>query len=121
MPKTKKTNFVAAAGLFSNYKLEDKGGHISREFQDFAYRLAVELDDLAHKSLYMRMAKNIDRSILEKARSFIADANAKSKAKLFMWKVKQLREEKKAKDKKTKDKKSTSQNPSQLFSEQKKL
>lgn len=75
---------------------EDTKGHgkqrrISREWQDFAYRLALELDDLAHKSLYMRMCKNYPRGILDEARSFVSDSNAKSKAKLFMWKVKELK------------------------------
>ncbi len=94
---TKKTNFVPVSGLFASYQLQDKGGHITQEFQDFAYRLAVELDDLAHKSLYMRMAKTTDRALLERARAFVIDSQAKSKARLFMWKVKQLKEEKKAK------------------------
>lgn len=79
------------SALLKNFTLEDKGGRITREFQDYGYRLAMELDDESHKSLYMRWAKSIDRSILEEARSFVHDSNAKSKAKLFMWKVGQLR------------------------------
>jgi hypothetical protein len=89
----KKTGFQGIGTLFDDYQLEDKGGYITREFQDYGYRLAVELDDLKHKSLYIKMAKDVERSILERARSFISDANATSKAKLFMWKVKQLKDE----------------------------
>lgn len=86
--------------LFANYQLEDKGGFITQEFQDFGYRLAVELNDLSHKSLYIKMSKNVDRTILERALSFVKDAQqAKSKAKLFMWKVKQLKLEKKIDEK----------------------
>lgn len=70
---------------------------VSREYQDYGYRLAMELGDQAHKSLYIRMAKTYDRGILEQARTFVLDANAFSKAKLFMWKVKQLKDNKKAK------------------------
>lgn len=82
--------------LFANYQLDDKGGYITQEFQDFGYRLAVELDDLKHKSLYIKMSKDVDRVLLERALSFVKDAaSAKSKAKLFMWKVKQLKQEKK--------------------------
>jgi len=82
--------------LFSNYQLDDKGGFITQEFQDFGYRLAVELEDLKHKSLYIKMSKEVDRVLLERALSFVKDAaSAKSKAKLFMWKVKQLKQEKK--------------------------
>ncbi len=39
--------------LLSSYDW-DKKKYISQEWQDYAYRLAVFLDDLAHKSLYMR-------------------------------------------------------------------
>lgn len=94
----KKKGFQTVGDLFSSFKLEDKGGYITQEFQDFGYRLAVELDDLAHKSLYIKMAKNTHRSILERALSFVTDAHsAKSKARLFMWKVKQIKEEQKTK------------------------
>jgi len=91
----KKTGPKSVKSLFANFKLSDKGGYITQEFQDFGYRLAVELDDLKHTSLYMRMAKREQRGILEKALSFVKDANAKSKGRLFMWKVKQLKEESK--------------------------
>lgn len=86
------TGFKQVGLLLDNYKVDDtKQRRISREWQDFAYRLALELDDLAHKSLYMRMCKNYPRGILDEARSFVSDSNAKSKAKLFMWKVKELK------------------------------
>lgn len=92
--KSKKNKgFELADSLFSSYKLQDKGGYITQEFQDYGYRLAVDLNDLKHKSLYIKMAKTVDRSILEKAFSFISDSNARSRAKLFMWKVKQLKKE----------------------------
>ncbi|MGD9129383.1 MAG: hypothetical protein PVJ09_02775 [Candidatus Woesebacteria bacterium] len=94
MTKVKNKGFTSAKSLFTNYQVQDKGGYITQEFQDFGYRLALELDDMKHKSLYIKMAKEIDRAILEQALSFVKDSNAKSKAKLFMWKVKQLREEK---------------------------
>ncbi len=90
------TNFQPLGTLFDGYALEDKGGYITQEFQDFGYRLAVTLDDLPHKSLYMRLAKKEKRILLEQALSFVSDAaQAKSKAKLFMWKLKELRKEKK--------------------------
>ncbi len=93
------SNFQSAQSLFSNYNLQDKGGHITQEFQDYAYRLALALDDMAHKSLYMRLAKKESRAVLEKALSFVSDAStAKSKARLFMWKLKALRLEKKTQE-----------------------
>ncbi len=77
--------------VLKTFVVDDKGGHISREFQDYGYRLAVELNDLAHTSLYIRMAKTIERKYLDQARTFVLDANARNRARLFMWKVKDLR------------------------------
>ncbi len=70
--------------------LEDK--YISREFQSYGIYLAEALGDYKHKALYIRLAKTVPRAILEKALSFVKDANAKSKGRLFMWKMKQLKE-----------------------------
>ncbi len=71
--------------------LEDK--YISREFQSFGIHLSEELGDYKHRALYIRLAKTVPRAILEKALTFVKDANAKSKPKLFMWKMKQLKDE----------------------------
>ncbi len=89
---TSKSSFSSVGSLFDDYKVEDKGGFITQEFQDFGYRLACELNDEKHKSLYIKLAKTLPRHLLEEARTFVLDATtAKSKAKLFMWKLKQLR------------------------------
>jgi hypothetical protein len=77
---------------------EDK--YISREFQKYGYDLAEELGDLKNKSLYIKLAKTVPRGLLESARNFVKDAyNVKSKAKLFMWKLSQLKKELKEKSK----------------------
>lgn len=68
---------------------EDK--YISREFQSYGIYLAETLNDYKHKSLYIRLAKTVPRAILEKAMSFVKDAHATSKPRLFMWKMKELR------------------------------
>lgn len=68
-----------------------KDKYISREFQKYGYDLAEELGDLSHKALYIKLAKNVPRIILEKARCFVKDANARSRARLFMWKLKELK------------------------------
>ncbi len=79
----------------------DRKKYITREFQDYGYRLASELDDLERKSLYIKLAKEEPRGLLEEARIFIKEAyEVKNKARLFMWKLKQLRNEKKKKRKK---------------------
>jgi hypothetical protein len=78
--------------ILSRYEPKKDGKYISQEFQDYAYRLAVDLDDLAHKSLYMRLAKSTPRGLLDTARAFALDApNARSKARIFMWKLRELR------------------------------
>lgn len=69
--------------------IEDK--YISREFQAYGIYLAETLGDYKHKSLYIRLAKTVPRAILEKALSFVKDAQARSKPKLFMWKVGKLK------------------------------
>ncbi len=69
-----------------------KRKYVTREFQHYGYRLAEGLDDLAHKSLYIKLAKEEDRDLLQKAWDFVKDSRAKSKGKLFMWKLKRLRE-----------------------------
>lgn len=79
--------------IVKKFKTDDTDKYISREFQKYAYDLAVELDDLAHKSLYMKLAKSTPRGLMESARSFVKDAtNARNKGKLYMWKLKQLKQ-----------------------------
>ena len=73
----------------------DKKKYITREFQDYGYRLAVELNDLEHKSLYIKLAKETSRKLLEKAKIFVKEAyEVKNKGRLFMWRLKQLKKEK---------------------------
>ena len=69
--------------------LEDK--YISREFQAYGIYLAEELGDYKHKALYIRLAKTVPRAVLEKALSFVKDARANSRPRLFMWKMKKLK------------------------------
>jgi len=74
----------------------DKKKYISEEWQDYAYRLAIALDDLQHKSLYMKLAKETPREWLEQAKNFVKGAyEVKSKARLFMWKLKEIKKEQK--------------------------
>jgi len=78
--------------IVSKYRFDDTDKYVSREFQKYAYELAKELGDVAHKSLYMKLAKTTPRGLMESARSFVKDAqNARSRGKLFMWKLKQLK------------------------------
>lgn len=65
--------------------------YVSREFQTFGLHLAEALNDYKHKSLYIKLAKTVHRSLLEQALSFAIDSNANNKGALFMWKLKELR------------------------------
>ena len=73
--------------------------YISREFQTFGLHLAESLNDYRHKSLYIKLAKTIHRSILEQALSFAVDSKATNKGALFMWKLKELRKGESVKEK----------------------
>lgn len=76
----------------------DKRKYITKEFQDYGYRLAEQLNDLRHKALYIKLAKEMPRAMLEEALSFVKSASkVKSRAKLFMWKLEELRKEGKGK------------------------
>lgn len=78
--------------IVAKYKTNNTDKYVSREFQKYAYELAKELGDLDRVSLYMRLAKINPRGLLESAKSFVNDAtNARSKPRLFLWKLKQLK------------------------------
>lgn len=66
--------------------------NISTEFQMYGIYLAEQLEDTKHYSLYIKLAKTKPRKILDGALSYVKDyPNAKSKGKLFMWKLKHLK------------------------------
>jgi len=67
---------------------EDK--YISREFQSYGVYLAEKLGDSRHKSLFIKLARDIPRPILQEALRFVVDAKARSRGALFMWKLRQM-------------------------------
>lgn len=73
---------------------KEKPRYIRYEFQDYGYRLAQELNDLKHKSFYIKLAKEEKRELLEKARIFAIDYyGVKSTARIFMWKLREIKEQ----------------------------
>jgi len=91
----KARNFTKISDILASFQ-SDEDKYISREFQKYGYDLAEELDDLDHKSLYIKLAKETPRLLLEDARNYVKDAyNVQSKPRLFMWKLRKLKEEKK--------------------------
>lgn len=76
-----------------------KDKYISRDFQAFGIYLAEEMEDYKNKGMWIKLAKSNHRSILEKALSFVKDSNADNKIALFLWKMKQIKNEEKTKSK----------------------
>lgn len=73
-------------------KFKDRPKNISHEFQFYGVYLAESLEDTKHYSLYIKLAKQLDRKILEEALNFTKGYyNAKNKAKVFMWRLKELK------------------------------
>ena len=84
--------FKSIRQLFLDYDLAKKGKYVTREWQDYGYRLAMELGDVKNKSLYIKLAKEVERKLLEQARTFIKDATkVRSRARLFMWALAKLK------------------------------
>jgi len=71
------------------------------EFQAYGNRLAEELHDTKHRSLYIKLAKKENRNYLEMAREYVLGAeNITEKGRLFMWKLGEIKKEKEVEDKK---------------------
>lgn len=97
MLKILATSLKKLSDLFANLDLEKRGKYISKEFQAYGLMLAEELNDWKNKSLYIKLAKNTPRETLDKARYFVKDQpkeKVRNRARLFMWKLKQVKEEK---------------------------
>ncbi len=73
-------------------KFKDRPKNLSQEFQVFGVYLAESLEDTKHYSLYIKMAKEIDRAVLEEALSYTKGYySAKNKARVFMWRLKEIK------------------------------
>lgn len=84
------------AKVIAETKFKDRPKNISHEFQMYGVYLAESLDDTKHYSLYIKLAKELPRNILEEALNFTKGYyGAKSKAKIFMWKLTELRKDSK--------------------------
>lgn len=88
-------NFITAKELLAESASlsKTKTRHSKNEFQAYAYKLAMDLNDLVNLKIYMRLAKNIERNLMEQAFRFVADSNSSDKGRLFLWKLKAIRTE----------------------------
>ncbi|MFQ5492678.1 MAG: hypothetical protein ACE5DX_00765 [Candidatus Dojkabacteria bacterium] len=76
-------------------RIEHTNRYVSTEHQDYGLRLATNLNDLNHRALYIKLAKDVPRSKIESAASFALDypdMKGKNKGRLFMWKLSQIAE-----------------------------
>ena len=72
-----------------------KDARLRYEFQAYGQRLAQELQDFAKETLYMKLAKEVDRTLLEQAREqVLAAEGVRNRGALFMYKLKQLKDKK---------------------------
>ncbi|GIW57135.1 MAG: hypothetical protein KatS3mg083_080 [Candidatus Dojkabacteria bacterium] len=76
--------------IFENILLnKQKNSRITKSYQYFGLWIAHNLNDIKNISLYIKLAKEQERTLLESALSYVEDyPNAKSKAKLFFWYLK---------------------------------
>lgn len=96
--KAKQQGFSSLGDILKEYQQSDEDKYISREFQKYGYELAKELGDLKHKALYIKLAKETPRGLLEATKSYVKDAeNVKNKGALFMWRLQQLKKKSKNK------------------------
>lgn len=79
------------AKAIAEVKFKDRPKNLSQEFQVYGVYLAESLGDTKHYSLYIKLAKTMDRALLEDALSFCKEYRAaRSKGRVFMWRLKQL-------------------------------
>lgn len=81
------------ANILDEIKNVQRPKNLTTEFQVYGVYLAESLDDRKHYSLYIKLAKNTPRNLLEEALTFCKEfRSARSKGKVFMWKLKKLKE-----------------------------
>lgn len=83
--------------IIEEIKNPNRPKNLSREFQVYGVYLAESLDDTAHYSLYIKLAKDYPRVMLDGALTYTKGyTKAKSKAKIFMWRLQQLKKDAKS-------------------------
>lgn len=78
--------------VIAETKFKDRPKNLSREFQVYGVYLAEALQDSKHYSLYIKLAKELPRQMLEEALNYTKEYyGAKNKARVFMWRLTQLK------------------------------
>ena len=77
--------------IIEEVKFKDRPKNLTKEFQVYGVFLAETLEDTKHYSLYIKFAKELPRGLLEEALNYTKGYyHAKNKAKVFMWRLKEL-------------------------------
>jgi len=80
------------AKIIDETKYRNRPKNLTKEFQVYGVFLAESLDDTKHYSLYIKLAKEVDRYTLDEALNYTKEYyKAKNKARVFMWKLSELR------------------------------
>lgn len=78
--------------IIREIKHPERPKNLSTEFQVYGIYLAESLEDTKHYSLYIKLAKEVSRHLLDEALTYTKGySKPKSKAKIFMWKLAELR------------------------------
>jgi hypothetical protein len=84
---------------------KESAKYVTKEYQQYGLEIASRLNDMEHRSLYIKLAKEEDRNIIERAIMFTMDyPKVQSRARVFMWKLKEIRAEIRAKESEEKNK-----------------
>jgi len=83
---------MKSIGEITNLVQIKKNTRNSYEYQAYGNRLCEELCDPTKRTLYIKLAKNEDRNLLEIARLHaLSNEKNPTKGKIFMWKLSQLK------------------------------
>ena len=99
-PNNKSRELSKASSLFQKYDFVDRitknSKYLKNEFQDFGVRLTHKLQDPKHKALYIKLAKELPRGVLEQALTLTLDYPTRdnNKGRLYMWKLNEICKEK---------------------------
>lgn len=78
--------------IIAEVKFKDRPQNLSKEFQVYGVFLAESLQDTKRYSLYIKLAKELPRKMLENALNYTKEYyGAKNKAKVFMWRLQELK------------------------------
>lgn len=104
--EAKQLSYLNDAAVVAKYqKLRQKKKYMKHDHQQYGIFLAYRLNDPDHKTLYIKLARDIDRPLLEKCFQFAVDypnMENKNRGKLFMWKLKMLKAEHQGNEKSSK-------------------